>query len=103
MPELEKLFLLHCRHYYANQAGIVGNATKECSNPGIFNEMNATKYAATTKWNAPWFVGEYGLAPSGCLKIPGVRLGLSNPLIWVSDRGLTAFDPSCRLVITSNG
>ncbi len=80
-----RIVLLLCRHYYANQAGVIGNASKECSNPGIFNEMNATKYAVATKWNAPWFVGEYGIAPTGCLENPGVRLVQSSVRICLSD------------------
>lgn len=72
--------LLLCRHYYANQASKIVNASKECSNPGIFNQMNATKFAAATKWKAPWFVGEYGIGPYGCLKT-GVRLRLSSARI----------------------
>ncbi|CAL5230042.1 g13487 [Coccomyxa viridis] len=72
-------------HYYANQASKIVNASKECSNPGIFNQMNATKFAAATKWKAPWFVGEYGIGPYGCLKTGGPQAYIQSFYTTMND------------------
>jgi hypothetical protein len=57
-----------CRHYYPNQAvpGLTP-ANRTCGAAGIDADMSGFQAAALDKWGAPWFVGEFGIAPSVCI------------------------------------
>lgn len=56
------------RHYYANQSPPLGPPYERvCGATAIGKEMSDYQTAAAERWGAPWFLGEYGIAPSICI------------------------------------
>ncbi|BDA45878.1 probable endoglycoceramidase at N-terminal half [Coccomyxa sp. Obi] len=53
-------------HYYPNQA-FGSTAQRICGEAMVNQEMTAFQNAAADQWDAPWFVGEYGISPSVCI------------------------------------